>query len=178
GDLPLGICAEDDSRQTIGLQYEHDDRNPHTHAQGWIDHLRDDMPDSYTPFGFWDDQKVYIETAVEKLDLRNLFESVCAEFHVPITNLKGWSDLNARAAMMKAVRRARARRPPMRAAVVQRSRSGRLLISESMRENLDDLSNAVGWSPDGLIVERFGLNADIRKYGKHKVEANALVVLP
>jgi hypothetical protein len=39
--------------------------------------------------------------AVEKLDLRNLFENVCAEFYVPITNLKGWSDLNARAAMMK-----------------------------------------------------------------------------
>ena len=39
--------------------------------------------------------------ATEKLDLRNLFEPVCAKFHVPITNLKGWSDLNARAAMMR-----------------------------------------------------------------------------
>ena len=36
---------------------------------------------------FWDDQKVYVEVAVEKLDLRNLFESACAEFYVPISNL-------------------------------------------------------------------------------------------
>jgi hypothetical protein len=28
------------------------------------------MPNNYRPFGFWDDQKVYVEVAVEKLDLR------------------------------------------------------------------------------------------------------------
>jgi hypothetical protein len=55
----------------------------------------------YTPFGFWDDLDVYVEVAVEKLDLRNLFEPVCAEFFVPITNFKGWSDLNSRAAIMR-----------------------------------------------------------------------------
>jgi hypothetical protein len=42
-----------------------------------------------------------VEVAVEKLDLRNLFEPVCAEFRVPITNFKGWSDLNSRAAIMR-----------------------------------------------------------------------------
>jgi hypothetical protein len=36
----------------------------------------------------WDDLKVYVEVAVEKLDLRNLFEPVCEEFHVPLTNFK------------------------------------------------------------------------------------------
>src|SRR5262245_42066286 len=52
GDLPLDIGAEDDSRQTIGLQHEPDDSNPHAYAQGGLDYLRGDMPDSYTPFGF------------------------------------------------------------------------------------------------------------------------------
>ena len=53
------------------------------------------------PISLWDELDVYIEVATEKLDLRNLFEPVCHELHVPITNFKGWSDLNARAAMMR-----------------------------------------------------------------------------
>ena len=37
---------------------------------------------------------------------------------------------------------------------------GGLHITEMMRKNLEDLSRAVGWSPDNLIITRFGLNAD------------------
>ena len=37
---------------------------------------------------------------------------------------------------------------------------GGLHITEKMRKNLEDLSGAVGWSPDNLIISRFGLNAD------------------
>jgi hypothetical protein len=70
-------------------------------TQSWIDHLLYQAHNQYTPFSFWDDQRTYIEVAVEKLDLRNLFEPVCREFYVPITNFKGWSDLNSRAAMMR-----------------------------------------------------------------------------
>jgi hypothetical protein len=35
---------------------------------------------------------------------------------------------------------------------------GGLLITDKLRTNLDDLSRAVGWSPDRLIIDRFGLN--------------------
>jgi hypothetical protein len=38
---------------------------------------------------------------VEKLDLRSLFEPVCEEFRLPLTNLKGWGDLNSRARIMR-----------------------------------------------------------------------------
>ena len=158
GDLPLDICAEADSRATIGLQRDLDESDPRDHAQGWVDYLREDMPNSYRPFDFWDDQKVYVEVAVEKLDLRNLFESTCAEFYVPITNLKGWSDLNACAAMMK---RFAAHERAGRQCVLLLCNDhdpGGLHISESMRSNLNDLSVPVDWSPDDLIIERFGLN--------------------
>jgi len=167
GDLPLDICAEDDSRGTIGLQREPDESDPRDHAQGWVNYLRNDVLSSYTPFGFWDGQKVYCEVAVEKLDLRNLFESVCAEFRVGITNLKGWSDINARAAMMD---RFAAHERAGRDCVLLMCNDhdpGGLHISEFMAKNLDDLSAAVGWSPDGLTIERFGLNADF-------IEANNL----
>jgi len=157
GDLPLDICAEDDSRGTIGLQREPDESDPRDHAQGWVNYLRNDVPSSYTPFGFWDGQKVYCEVAVEKLDLRNLFESVCAEFRVGITNLKGWSDINARAAMMD---RFAAHERAGRDCVLLMCNDhdpGGLHISEFMAKNLDDLSAAVG---------------------VRKCEANALVVAP
>lgn len=35
-----------------------------------------------------------------------------------------------------------------------------LRISDFLRKNLADLSRAVGWSPDNLVIDRFGLNAD------------------
>ena len=44
---------------------------------------------------------------------------------------------------------------------------GGLHISGFLRSNLEDLSGAVGWSPDNLIIDRFGLNADF-------IEANNL----
>jgi len=125
------------------------------------------MPNSYTPFNFWDDQKVYVEVAVEKLDLRNLFESVCAEFRVGIANLKGWSDINARAAMMDRFAAHEAKGRQCVLLLCNDHDPGGLHISESMAKNLDDLSAAVGWSPDGLTIERFGLNADF-------IEANNL----
>ena len=89
---------------------------------------------------------------------------------------------------------------------------GGLHISASSRSNLAELEDAVGWSPDNLKIERFGLNYDfiqrhrltwienlitssggdlgsprhrdhfkpyvqsyIRKFGKRKVEGEALV---
>jgi hypothetical protein len=100
GALPLDICAEDESRRAVGLQ-QLNDSDIEAEAAGWIDYLTNDAHKTYTPVSFWDDQKFYVETAVEKLDLRNLFEPPCAEFYVPIQNFKGWSDLNARAAMMR-----------------------------------------------------------------------------
>jgi hypothetical protein len=35
-----------------------------------------------------------------------------------------------------------------------------LVISKFLRSNMADLGRAVGWSPDNLIIERFGLNFD------------------
>jgi hypothetical protein len=159
GELPLDICAEDDSRASVGLE-DIDDSNVEREAQGAVDHLRDHGHESYTPFSFWDDLDVYVEVGVEKLDLRNLFASVCAEFRVPITNFKGWSDLNARAAMM---RRFAAHKKAGRKCVLLLCGDhdpGGLQITDAMRGNLEDLQGAVGWSSANLVITRFGLNAD------------------
>ena len=159
GDLPLNICAEDDSRETIGLQ-SLDNPDLEAQAQGWVDYLLTRAHESYAPFSFWNDQNFYVEVAVEKLDLRNLFEPACAEFYVPMQNLKGWSDLNVRAAMMRRfAEHEKAGRQPVLLLCVDHDPGG-LHQAENMRKNLDDLADTVGWSPDNLVIIRFGLNAD------------------
>jgi hypothetical protein len=216
GALPLDICAEDDARETIGLE-EVTSNTVEEEAESWIDHLRNHAHESYTPFSFWDDLDIYVEMGVEKLDLRNLFEPVCKEFYVPLTNFKGWSDLNARANMMRRFKQRESERKKCVLLLCTDLDPGGLDQANKMRKNLEDLSRAVGWapSPENLVIIRFGLDADfvnlhrltwidnletssgqdlgdrkhpdhfkpyvqdyIRKYGRRKVEANALVVLP
>jgi hypothetical protein len=160
GDLPLDICAEDNSRETIGLQGDLNDPDVEAEAASWIDYVRDHAHQTYTPFSFWDDLNVYVEVAVEKLDLRNLFESVCAEFYVPNTNFKGWSDLNSRAAMMRRFKQHEAEGRQCVLLLCGDHDPGGLSITEFMRRNLEDLSGQIGWWPDNLVISRFGLNAD------------------
>jgi hypothetical protein len=159
GELPLDICAEDDSRETIGGQ-EIDDPDIDREAGALVDHLINHAHESYAPIDFWEDLDVYVEVVVEKLDLRNLFQRVCDEFCIPITNFKGWSDLNARAVMMRrfAEREKQGKRCIL--LLCGDHDPGGLLITTTMRKNLEDLEDAVGWSPDDLIITRFGLNAD------------------
>jgi hypothetical protein len=165
GDLPLDICAEDASRETIGLE-QLNGNGIDEEVESWIDYLRDQAHEQYTPISFWDDLKVYVEVATEKLDLRNLFEPVCAEFHVPITNFKGWSDLNSRADVMRRFDMHEAAGRGCVLLMCGDHDPGGLQITKTMRKNLEDLSRAVGWLPDNLVITRFGLNADfVNRHG-------------
>jgi hypothetical protein len=186
GELPLDICAEDVSRETTGVE-AFDENDIEAKAGALIAHVRDEAHLTYTPFSFWDDLPVYLEAGVEKLDLRNLFAPVAAAFFVPITNFKGWSDLNARAAMM---RRFHAHEKAGRKCVLLLCGDhdpGGLLITETMRKNLDDLAEAVGWSPaKGKRLDdpkhrdhdKDYVQGYIASFGARKCEANALVVAP
>ena len=100
GHLPLDFCREDDGRQTVNLE-EITDEDTEEFAQNWVDYLVGRAHEQFTPFSFWEDQEVYIEMTVEKVDLLSLFEPICKRFRIPITNISGWSDINKRAAIMK-----------------------------------------------------------------------------
>jgi hypothetical protein len=159
GALPLDICAEDAARETIGLEQINSNTTTEE-VESWVSHLRNDAHEHYTPISFWDDLDVSVEVGTEKLDLRNLFEPECKEFHVPITNLKGWSDLNARAAMMRRFKQHEAEGRRCVLLLCVDHDPGGLHQAEKLRKNLEDLAEAVGWSPDNLLIIRFGLNAD------------------
>jgi hypothetical protein len=142
GELPIDICAEDQSRATIGLE-QLDSNDIPQQVDSWVDHLRNHAHEQYTPDSFWDDLPVYIEVATEKLDLRNLFEPVCRELHVPITNFKGWSDLNSRVAMMRRFKYHEAAGRKCILLLCGDHDPGGLQITDTMRKNFWDFGQCI-----------------------------------
>jgi hypothetical protein len=158
GLLPIDICAEDSSRAAENLE-SLDNETPEEFAAGWVDHL-DHAHAGYDPISFWESQKYYVEMMVEKIDLLSLFKDACAEFHVAIANAKGWADIRSRYERAKRFQRAeRSGKTPVLLYCGDHDPAG-LHISDSIRNNFEDIVGASGWQPDNLIVDRFGLNAD------------------
>jgi hypothetical protein len=158
GLLPVDICCQDDGRQAEHLE-SIDDQTPTEFAQGWIDYLRR-AHKSYCPISFREDLDVYVQMTVEKIDLKNLFSSECKPFHIPLSNISGWNDINSRVAIMRRFEYWEERGKRCVLLHCGDHDPGGLQISEFLRSNLNDLKETVGWSPDDLHVDRFGLNHD------------------
>jgi hypothetical protein len=103
---------------------------------------------------------------VEKSTLKSLFDPVCAEFHVPLATASGWSDIHLRATMMQRFAEWESKGKQCVLLYAGDHDPGGFLISGKIRENMEAISDAVGWSPDRLIIDRFGLSFDfIEKHG-------------
>jgi hypothetical protein len=98
--------------------------------------------------------------ATEKSNLKNLFSKVCAEFCMPIANVGGWADLNVRAGFMQRFKEKEAEGKECVLLYCGDFDPGGLQISNFLRSNLKDMERAVRWSPDDLIIDRFGLDYD------------------
>jgi hypothetical protein len=167
GDLPYDICDEDASRKTICLEEIDDEDDPERQAENWVDWLLNYAHLKWKPVSFWHGLNVYIEVAVEKLDLRNLFEPVCKELHVPITNFKGWYDVNQRAAMMRRFKYHESMGRQCFLLTCTDHDPGGLIIHDFIRENFEEMAHAysdaegpIDWDPKNLKIIRFGLNKD------------------
>lgn len=166
GMLPLDICLEDQAR-TFNNVEDIDHTTPEQEAESWIRYILESAWQQYTGVSFWDDQKYYVQMLVEKIDLVSLFMPICEEYSIPIANAKGWADIAQRADMMRRFDMwEREEKIPVLLYCGDHDPAG-LAIKNYLRSNLSDLSKAVGWSPDRLIIDRFGLNYDF-------IEANNL----
>ena len=164
GDLPLDICAVDETRAFDCLEGL-DEESPEEHAERIVRYVHRAHLD-YCPRSFWEDQNYYVQMVVEKIDLKSLFHPVCSQFHVPIANAKGWSDLNLRADMMRRFDEWESEGKECVLLYCGDHDPAGLNISNFLRSNMEDLADAVGWSPDDLIIHRFGLNHDfIEEHG-------------
>lgn len=157
GFLPLNIVAEDVAREFEHL--EDLDSAPETEAESWVYTILS-AHERYQPVSFWADLPCYVEMLVEKVDLRSLFSPICQQYQVPIANGRGWSDLNTRATMMRRFAEHEAQGQQCVLCYCGDHDPAGLQIGEFLRSNMTDLANAVGWRPDNLIIDRFGLNYD------------------
>jgi hypothetical protein len=157
GDLPLDFCSEDGKRAAENLECI--DPDPQERAADILSYVQTAEED-YTPFSFWDDLDVYVQTAVEKSNMKNLFAKPCAEFCIPTFNIGGWADLNVRAGLMQRFKEKEAEGKKCVLLLFTDHDPGGLHIASFLRSNLQDLARAVGWSPDNLIIDRFGLDYD------------------
>jgi hypothetical protein len=163
GHLPVDICGTDNGRPTANLKYI-DRTSVEEEAEDIIARMQQAYR-SYHPFSLWENQEYYAQAAVEKMGVYSLFEKPTAEFHVPLVNIGGWSDINSRVAMMRRYAYWEARGKKCVLLPFVDHDPGGLHIAKFLLKNLADLSDAVGWSPDNLIVDRFGLNLDfIRRH--------------
>ena len=156
GHLPLDICAIDKGRPTANVE-DIDTTSVEEEAADIIERI-EDAHLAYEPFSFWENQEYYVEAAVEKIGLFNLFEEPTADFHVPLTNLGGWSDINSRAEIMRRCAYWEGRGKRCVLLVCLDHDPGSFNIYDFIKSNLEDLEGAVGWSPENLKVDRFGLN--------------------
>jgi hypothetical protein len=163
GHLPVDICGNDNGRPTANLKYI-DCTSVEEEAEDIIARAQEAYC-NYHPFSFWENQKYYVQMAVEKMGVYSLFEKPTKEFDVPLVNIGGWSDINSRVAMMRRYAYWKARGKKCVLLRFVDHDPGGLRIAEFLHKNLADLSDAVGWSPDNLIIDRFGLNPDfIRRH--------------
>jgi hypothetical protein len=95
---------------------------------------------------------------VEKVDLRKLFEPICKKYHIPIANSKGWSDLFQRAEMMNRFSAAEERGQECVLLYCGDFDPWGLKIGDTLKKNIAELTQATGYDPEDLKIDRFGLN--------------------
>ncbi len=161
GRLPIDFVLMDQSRAFDGQEVIwHDD------AEGAARYIVEEIGDAhlrFTPHSFWDDKDVYIQALVEKIDLKSRFKPVFNRFCIPFANAKGWGDINIRADMMRRFQEWEDEGKECVLLYCGDHDPGGLQISGFLRSNMEELADAVGWSPDNLIINRFGLNHDFIK---------------
>ena len=156
--MPIDICAEDVSRLPDFFE-DIDDETPEECADRLADYINK-AHRSYTPVSFWDYQSYYIEILVEKIDLKTLFSTICGQYRVPISNARGWSDINGRARMMRRFGEWQSKGRECVLLYCGDHDPAGLNISGHLMALFEEMQGAVGWNPIHLIIDRFGLNAD------------------
>lgn len=169
GRLPLDFTAKDDARvfQSAG---DPTDTDPERYVRNVINrHLLNPTASA----SFWQSQDYYIQVLVEKVDLQELFAPLCRQYNIPIATSKGWSSIRQRGELIaKFDHWERQGLQPVLLYCGDFDPAG-MRISDTLRKNLADLEEAkiptvpgvdypyiTGWTPDRLIIDRFGLNAE------------------
>jgi hypothetical protein len=117
---------------------------------------------------FWDYQDNFPQVLVEKIGPKNLFDPVCAPYHVPLGNGRGSSSVWQRIRILKRFAERQAKGSRCILLYCGDHDIHGLRISRSLRDNLEELLGAFkarfpeyeDFDLDKVVIKRFGLNAD------------------
>lgn len=163
GIIPVNFVAEEEARAFAGVETPSSETMKELLARMLSDVLTG--YEYFTP-NWYDGEEYYIQILVEKVDLKQLFMPVCAQFHIPLANAKGWQSILQRAEYAR--RFQNAERQDLKCVLLYAGDfdADGFLISNVMRKNLEQLKNVVwadgveGYDPKNLIIERIALNYD------------------
>jgi hypothetical protein len=200
GYLPIDFVAEDQD-ETRRFQGIHEAASPEATLRrigNDVKEALENLASSITDY--WKGETSYVMMCVEKGDILNLFKPICQEYHVPIINSKGWPPILLRSHIADLCQIAEERSlTPILLLFYDHDPAG-LKISDKFKELMKDCQEGTGYDPEGMIIERFGLNAEdidrynltwipnlrtgsgresrdynyIQKFGNQKCESNAL----
>jgi len=158
GMLPLDITAEDATRVASLASMVSDD------LPTLIRDYLESVPGEYSTTTIEEHTGVHIELVVEKLDLVGLLKPVTNRYGIPVSCLRGWTDMHSRAALLK---RCAKYDVPTVVLMFGDHDVGGLSITDSFKANLDDvfIASRLDTMPN-LYLVRVGLNAeDIERLG-------------
>lgn len=162
GYLPPGFIADEDSRKMAVprdlsetpeefIEWHHDQwkEAEETFRNSW---------ENYEWVSFWEQQDVYLQLFVEKVDLKSLFQKLCFKYRIPSANLKGHGSLEQKASAARNFKEMeQSGKQPVLLVCADFDPAG-LCISQNQHEHFQRLAEFTEWDPSNLIVDRFGLN--------------------
>ena len=163
GYLPIDFVATEEARKFSGVEIPNSN-SPVKNLKSWLTGTLNSA-EYYTP-DWWYGEKYYIQMLVEKIDIKNLFEPVCQEYHIPIATSKGWSSIIQRGEYAKRFKEAEEMGLKCVLLYCGDHDPDGLRISKFIKKNLMDIADVYwddgteGYDPYDLVVDRFGLNYD------------------
>ena len=166
GFIPRGFIApdQDTTRHFTGIHIASNPRAQIMNLKSDIKQVIENMASKSTEY--WVGEKYFVVLLAEKGDLIRLFRPIADEYHVPVVSTKGWYTVEHREEV--AILGQRTETLGLQLVLLMfydHDRTG-LQMTDKYRKNLVDMEEGTGWSPDKIIIHRFGLNKeDIDKHG-------------
>ncbi len=167
GYLPIDFVLADQTRKFYLVDdLEVETEAPHDYLERRLKELKDTIIGDKKDISFWEGSEYYLQMVVEKIDLLQVFGNVCSVFHIPIANMKGWSDILSRYELATRFKKGEELgMKPVLLYYADHDPAG-IFIADTVKKNLEDISLATKWNTDNLIVDRIGLTYEfIEQHG-------------
>jgi hypothetical protein len=165
GDLPIDFVKIDDSRRFENVEdLTNEPMSPEQYVKEKV--LDENLKNHWNwkdDVAFWETQDSYLQMMVEKIDVKTLFQPVCANFRVPIANARGWSDIHERADFIGRFKEAHDLKKRCILLYFGDFDPAGILIAEKLKKNIDDLAKATGFDSSEIQIDHFGLSFDFIK---------------